>query len=652
MSDETHELEVWLKQASKQGEENAETVDVLNKLATAYAVDGDPKLALQTSRNARESAQRLVFKKGIAEGFGNEAFAYYLLSNHEKALHASHDAIAAFEKLGDRHGLGNSLGVLASVQQSVGNYEEAFSTALKALELQREAKDRMREAWLLTSLGGGYQEVGDYERATIYHEDSLRIFEDLEHKVGIARAMNGLGTVYQSKGENEKAREYHDKSLTLFREMHNKLGEARALNDLGSIHRRLGNFEEALACHKESLRLRQEVGNKQAQSTSLINLGRVYIEQNDVSNAFDVLHRALTITMEIGAKPRIYQANLALSEAHALNGDFSDALDHYKIYQQVKEEVAGDQASSRLRNIQIGFEVDSARKEAEISRLKNVELKEKNAQLETLLRELKETQTQLVQTEKMAALGSLVAGVVHEINNPVGAINSAADVSQRAIRIVNDALQSTESLEELRANKSFRDALSTLRSDTEVTLRATHRISKIVRDLKSFIRLDEAEVQEMDLRQGLESTLSLLTHEFGDRINVVMRFDDIPTIRCNPGEMNQVFMNLLLNAGQAIDGKGKITVRTFEKDLNVVVEITDTGVGIPEVHMVRLFDPTISKKGARVKAGLGLFTSYNILRKHKGDISVKSKVGKGTTFTLTLPVGPANHQGGRAQGAG
>ncbi len=637
MSEDVKQLEKRLAELLTDGKETVEKVDLLNKLASAYAVANDPRLALDTSERAHEVAEALGYKTGRGHALGNLAFAHFLLSDHEKALRSSHDAIAVFEELGDQEGLAQTLGVLASVQQSLGDYDEAFSTAFKALELHRETKDRGREAWVLTGLGGSYQEIGDYDRAIDNHERSLKIFEELENNVGIARALNGLGTVYQSKGDYERAREYHQKSMFLFREMDNKLGEARVLNDLGVIHQRLGDFDQALQFHERSLELRQEVGNRQAQSTSLINLGNLYIEQKDAEKALDVLHPALTIAMEIRAKPRIHQANLALSEAHALQGDFSDALDHYKIYQRVKEEVAGEQASSRLMNLQIGFEVESARKEAEISRLKNVELRQKNEQLEELLRELKEMQTQLVQTEKMAALGSLTAGVVHEINNPVGVINSATDVSRRAARMIVDTLSASASLEDFKGNRKFQNALKTLESDADVTLDATRRISRIVEDLKSFVRLDQAAIQDVDLRDGLASTLNLMEHDFGRHVQVIRDFGSIPLVRCNPGEMNQVFMNLLTNARQAIDASGAITVRTFEKSPNVCIQISDTGVGIPEEHMDRLFDPTITKKGARVKAGLGLFTSYNIVKKYEGSITVESEVGKGTTFTLTLP---------------
>ncbi|MDH3214667.1 MAG: tetratricopeptide repeat protein [Candidatus Krumholzibacteria bacterium] len=638
MSHSIEELETRLEQLNDSRQETTEKVDVLNDLARSYSTD-HPRLALDTSVEAYELARKLGYKEGLAVSLGNTGFSYYLLSDHEKALHRLLESISLCEETGDRKHMAQALDILAAVQQSLGNYGQAFSTSLRALKIHREVGDRHSEGWVLNGLGGAYNDIGDYDRAVEHHEKSLRVFEDLHNKVGIARALNGLGTVHQSLGNHQKAQEYHRRSLKLFREMRNKLGEARALNDLGLIHQELGEYEEALRCHEKALQLRDQVGNKQAKSTSLINLGKLFIEKRDIDKAFDALHRALTIAMEIKAKPRVYQANLALSEAHALNGDFSEALEHYKIYQQIKEEVAGDEANARLRNLQINFEVDSSKRDAEISRLKNVELKQKNEQLEKLLVELRETQAQLIQTEKMAALGILVAGVVHEINNPVGAINSAADVTRRCIASLDQVLRSATSLDDIRNSKQRKSALETLESVGRITQDAINRISKIVRSLKSFSRLDEAEFQEADLHEGLDSTLTLLEHDFGERIKVVREFGSVPRVPCNPGEMNQVFMNLLTNASQAIDGKGTIKIRTYEDKSRVHIEISDTGVGIPKVHMERLFDPTISKRGVRVKAGLGLFTSYNILKKHKGDIKVDSKVGRGTVFTLILPTG-------------
>ncbi len=269
-----------------------------------------------------------------------------------------------------------------------------------------------------------------------------------------------------------------------------------------------------------------------------------------------------------------------------------------------------------------------------------VKLEEKNVELQQLLDELKATQAQLVQSEKMASLGKLVAGVVHEMNTPVGAMNSAIDVSMRSITNIRDALESHPSLPEVAGDKKLRDSLKALQANGPVTLAASERITKILNSLKSFTHLDEAIVQEMDLHEGLESTLTLMEHELKDRIRVVRNYGDIPNVFGRPGELNQVFMNLLTNATQAIQEEGTITIRTFVVDGKVHVEIADTGVGVPPEQMKTLFDPGFTKKGSRVKAGIGLFTSSHILQKHQGHIEVKTKVGEGSTFTVILPKDP------------
>jgi AhpD family alkylhydroperoxidase len=266
-----------------------------------------------------------------------------------------------------------------------------------------------------------------------------------------------------------------------------------------------------------------------------------------------------------------------------------------------------------------------------------VKLEEKNIELQQLLDELKATQAQLVQSEKMACLGKLVAGVVHEMNTPVGAMNSAVDVSIRSVNNILEALESQSSLQELRSNRKLQDSLKALQANGSITLAAGERITKIINSLKSFTHLDEATVQEVDLHQGLDNTLILMEHELGKRIRVVREYGDVPSIFGYPGELNQVFMNLLSNAVQAIRDDGTITIRTFVDDGNIHVEFADTGVGVPEEQMQGLFDPGFTMTGTRVKAGIGLFTSFNILQKHEGHIDVKSKVGKGSTFTVILP---------------
>lgn len=266
-----------------------------------------------------------------------------------------------------------------------------------------------------------------------------------------------------------------------------------------------------------------------------------------------------------------------------------------------------------------------------------VKLKKRSDELQQLVDELKETQAQLVQSEKMAALGKLVAGVVHELNTPIGAISSASDVSLRSINRVIEILESSQTLDDVKKSKPLKKSLKSIQDASPITTAATERINGIIASLKSFSKIDESLFQRVCIHEGLDSTLILLEHELKDRIDIVKEYGEIPLIYCYPSELNQVFMNILTNSIQAIHNKGTITIRTYQKNGKVFVEITDTGVGILPDQREGLFDPNFSKDGSRVKAGLGLFTSYNIIQNHKGCIEVESEVGKGSAFTVVLP---------------
>jgi two-component system, NtrC family, sensor kinase len=181
-------------------------------------------------------------------------------------------------------------------------------------------------------------------------------------------------------------------------------------------------------------------------------------------------------------------------------------------------------------------------------------------------------------------------------------------------------------------------ALEVLDRNNEVAVMASERIERIVRSLRNFARLDEAEFQSADLHEGLDSTLTLLDHVIKNRIEVIRDYGDLPQINCFANQLNQVFMNVINNAVQAIDSSGVITLRTRCDNEKIIIEVTDTGKGIKQEHVKHIFDPGFTTKGVGVGTGLGLSISYNIVRQHRGRIEVESEVGKGTTMRIVLPV--------------
>jgi two-component system, NtrC family, sensor kinase len=242
-----------------------------------------------------------------------------------------------------------------------------------------------------------------------------------------------------------------------------------------------------------------------------------------------------------------------------------------------------------------------------------------------------------VNSAKLATLGMLVAGVAHEINTPLGALNSNHDVLRRALErlqgiLEDEQVDETELDEVRRIVRAIGDVL-------QVNTLAVQRMVQIVGSLRTFGRLDRARIDSVDLHEGLESALSLLAHEMRGRVAVVRDFGALPRVRCYAQQVNQLFMNLLLNAVQAIRGPGTITLRTRPLgDAEVEMEIMDTGVGIPAEHQARIFEPGFTTKGSRVGMGLGLLISQQIVEQHGGRIRVRSSDGEGTTFTVVLPV--------------
>ena len=253
-------------------------------------------------------------------------------------------------------------------------------------------------------------------------------------------------------------------------------------------------------------------------------------------------------------------------------------------------------------------------------------------------RDLRESQMRLVQQEKMAALGRLVAGVAHEMNTPIGTITSNADTLARSLVKLRGILSLDSCPEEVRNDRLLAQVLTVLDDISRINGLACERIVAIVGSLRNFARLDEAELKTADLHEGLDSTLTLVHHELKNRAVVKKEYGDIPSILCHPNQINQVFMNLLVNASQAVKDKGEITIRTSREGDMVVVQISDNGVGIPPDNLQRIFDPGFTTKGVGVGTGLGLSICFKIVQDHGGRIDVESEVGKGSTFTIRLPL--------------
>lgn len=284
---------------------------------------------------------------------------------------------------------------------------------------------------------------------------------------------------------------------------------------------------------------------------------------------------------------------------------------------------------------------------------RTAQFKQASEALQREIDERKQLESQLVQSEKLASLGQLAAGVAHEINNPIGFISSNLGTLDGyfkklqdmldAYREAENAIGSNEVIEQLGQVRE-RVELDFLREDIPLLIKESKegigRVGQIVKDLKEFSRVDSnQEWQWTNLQQGIESTLNIVANELKYKADVVKEFQKLPDIECLPSQINQVIMNLIVNASQAIGPeRGTITLRTGLEGETVSIEIVDTGIGIEPDNLQKIFDPFYTTKPVGQGTGLGLSLSYGIVKKHRGDISVRSEVGVGSTFRVELPV--------------
>ena len=245
---------------------------------------------------------------------------------------------------------------------------------------------------------------------------------------------------------------------------------------------------------------------------------------------------------------------------------------------------------------------------------------------------------QLIYTQKMATLGALVAGIAHEIKTPTGAISSMQDTLTRAVEKLKLSLdKACPGLVD--QTKGLRVALKAIEEANRVIESGSGRTLEIVRRIRKFARMDIEDRQETDIHAELDDTLLLIHHQLKERIQVVKRYGEVPPVICSTGKINQVLLNVLVNASQAIEEQGTITITTSSQDSQLVVEVEDSGSGIPPEIMDKIFETGFTTKRTGVGTGLGLSICRQIMEEHNGGFELQSQQGVGTKVTVSLPLG-------------
>lgn len=327
-----------------------------------------------------------------------------------------------------------------------------------------------------------------------------------------------------------------------------------------------------------------------------------------------------------------------------------DITDRRRAREQLEKRVQERTMELRNLNQSMIYEIVEHKETADQLRFKSKELEEAH-------RRLQENQSHLIQTEKLASIGQLAAGVAHEINNPMAFVISNLSTLGNYVSSIKTVLKCYEDLtsvvskaqsveiqelvreiENMKSQKELNYILSDIDDLLNETQEGTDRVKEIVKNLKSFARIDEGEIREGDINEGIRSALKMVHNEIKYKGEVITNYGDIPLIQCYPGQLNQVFLNILVNAAQALEKGGTITVTTMLEAENIKIVFADTGTGIAPEHIPKLFDPFFTTKEVGKGTGLGLSISHGIIQGHGGKIMVSSKLGEGTVFTIYLPL--------------
>ncbi len=323
--------------------------------------------------------------------------------------------------------------------------------------------------------------------------------------------------------------------------------------------------------------------------------------------------------------------------------------------QDITERRAAEQA---LREAQAGLEGLVEKRTEELVR--------RNAELTQLNHRLSEARQQLVQSEKLASIGQLAAGVAHEINNPIGYVHSNIGALEKYLEDVFAMLAAYQEAEASIADPARAAKIAALRKQLDLDFLSEDipmlmgeskegiaRVKKIVQDLKDFSRVDSSdEFQWANLHHGIDSTLNIVANEIKYKADVIKEYGDLPDVECLPSQINQVIMNLCVNAAHAMgETRGRIVIRTGREDEQVWIEVADDGCGIPPANLQKIFDPFFTTKPVGKGTGLGLSLSYGIVKNHNGTLTVDSEPGRGTTFRITLPIRHVADEAAREEGA-
>ncbi|MCH6201636.1 tetratricopeptide repeat protein [Aquiflexum sp. LQ15W] len=716
------ELADSLLEATSKLNDDSTKVSHYLELGLEY-LDSDIKKAIYYFDEAILIGSKIDFKKGLANAYNAKGRASAKQGNFQDAILNFQESLKHFHDINDKTGEANILSNLGSIYYMLGNSTKALELHFQSLKLSEELNNKLRIGTSLNNIGTVYLKNRDtINESLTFFKKSLEVFQGIQEKQGMATAAMNIGEVYFLDLKYDSAIYFHEMALGL---CDGTLDATFPLTQLGEINAELGNFQKAFGFHRRALEISERLDAKFELTQGLLGLAKTQGKKGDFENAINTLEKAKLLAHEIEAKNELVDVYLNLAEINAFTGDFKAAYENELNAKSVKEEIARSSTEKMIQQLQFEFELD--KKEAEIillqkdTELKNaavfnqriiiftslggllmfiiisislfknnlskqkanhllqVQKEEIHAQrekVESAYDQLKSAQAQLIQSEKMASLGELTAGVAHEIQNPLNFVNNFSEVSSE---LIDEIEQERAKDRENRDEALVSEILIDLKSNIDKITHHGKRADAIVKGMLAHSRTSSGEKELTDINALCDEYLRMSYHgimakdkTFNGEIVTVLD-PNLPKVNVIPQNIGRVLFNMINNAFQACaerkaqlsqnsnpDGYPEesfqplVTVSTsplesLSRDIGrsrgIEISIKDNGPGIPDSIKDKIFQPFFTTKPTGQGTGLGLSLSYDIVKAHGGEINVVSKCvddliegQSGTTFLITLPL--------------
>lgn len=674
----------------KQAKADTAKVNLLNAISKQY-FNTSPKDAISYALQARDLAGQLQYQAGSALALKNAGIGYYMQSDYLEATTYWGQALKVYEEINDKAGIANMLSNMGAVYINQGDDEKALDYNLRSLQYAEATGDTLRLVTAMINIGAVYfNKPATHGKALDYYLRALPLCEALEDQDAIGTITSNLGEIFLAKGDDSSALVYFERSLKAYE---NSGNIPYALNNLGKVYDKRGDYTTAISCHLKAYDIASKLAAKLDMTQSYLGLATTYALKGDLAKALDAYQKAEGIAKEIGANYELKTIYEGLASTYARLYDYANAYRYEVLYAAVKDTLYNSESDKKLAMLQFNFDLqkkqaeidhlttDKALKELDLDRQTtvknsliavlslvslivfilfrnyriqsktNTKLDIQKQELEQTLKELKTTQSQLIQSEKMASLGELTAGIAHEIQNPLNFVNNFSEVSielaQELLSGINNTALSAKEKED------FQLLVQDLVDNQEKINFHGKRADAIVKGMLQHSRSGTGKKEAVEINNLADEYLRLSYHGLKAKekaFNTALHtdFDEhCGNVQAIPQELGRVLLNIFNNAFYSVEEKKKIagegysplvSLTTKRKGNFVEITIRDNGLGIPQKYLDKVFQPFFTTKPAGKGTGLGLSLSYEIITKgHGGELKVDTKEGEYAAIIIRLP---------------